>query len=103
MNGNNKFIEGGVDVEIKHANNGFYVGDSKKKDAEITFVKKDANTIDIDHTEVSPNLRGEGVAGKLVQSVVKYARENDLKITASCSYAQKKLGRTDEYKDVYLG
>ncbi|GEL77851.1 GNAT family N-acetyltransferase [Tenuibacillus multivorans] len=90
-------------MEIKQDDKGFYVGKPGNKDAEITFVDKGANTIEIDHTEVSEKLRGEGVAGKLVQSVVDYARGNDLKITATCEYAKKKLGRTDEYNDVYIG
>lgn len=90
-------------LDIKRDEKGFYVGEVNQKDAEITFVDQGNSTIDIDHTEVSEKLRGEGVAGKLVKEVVDYARENDLKITASCPYAAKKLGRTNEYKDVYVG
>ncbi|SEQ94109.1 GNAT family N-acetyltransferase [Piscibacillus halophilus] len=90
-------------MDIKQDEKGFYVGDPNDKDAEITFIDKGNNTIEIDHTEVSEKLRGEGVAGKLVKAVVDHARENNLQITASCPYAQKKLGRTDEYRDVYVG
>ncbi|WP_407644098.1 GNAT family N-acetyltransferase [Filobacillus milosensis] len=90
-------------MEIKRDEKGFYVGNPSNKDAEITFVKKDEDTIDIDHTEVSENLQGQGVGGKLVQAVVDYARENNLNITATCPYAEKKLSRTDEYLDVFVG
>ncbi|RPF53345.1 GNAT family N-acetyltransferase [Aquisalibacillus elongatus] len=90
-------------MEIKQDDHGFYIGDEDHKDAEVTFNYTDDKTIDIDHTEVSEKLRGEGVAGKLVKTVVDYAREHNLKVTASCPYAKKKLGRTNEYQDVFIG
>ena len=90
-------------MEIKQDDHSFYIGDPVDRDAEITFVSKDDEMIMIDHTEVSEKLQGGGVAGKLVEAVVNYARENNLKITASCEYAKKKLERTEEYKDVYAG
>ncbi|MGM8215440.1 GNAT family N-acetyltransferase [Bacillaceae bacterium W0354] len=90
-------------MEIKQDDHSFYIGDNDNRDAEITFVAKDDEMIMIDHTEVSDKLQGQGVAGKLVEAVVNYARENHLKITASCSYAKHKLEKTEAYHDVYAG
>lgn len=89
------------DLVIKQGNNGFYVGDNENDyKGIITFVAEGDNTIIIDHTIVKEELRGMGIARKLVDRVVEYAREEDLKIIPQCSYAVKVLTTNDEYKDV---
>ena len=59
--------------------------------AETTFVFIGDNKVNIDHTYVNPVLRGQGVAGKMLEKVAEYLRENKLKATASCSYANSWL------------
>lgn len=87
--------------EIKKGNNRFYIGESEDKDiARITWVDGGDNIIVVNHTFVDPELRGQSIAGKLLAKVVEMARTEDLKIVPTCSYAVKKLTRTDEYKDV---
>lgn len=51
-------------------------------------------------TVVSPELRGQGIAGKLFEAGVKYARENNYKIVPVCSYIVKKFesGKYDDLK-----
>lgn len=68
--------------------------------AEMTYVKTDDKTINIDHTEVDESLKGEGIGGDLVAEAVKYARENKIKIRATCPFAKKELEKHDEYADV---
>ena len=55
--------------------------------AEIDFPKTGENEITITHTFVSPVLRGQGIAKELIEQVILYAKENNLKIKATCSYA----------------
>lgn len=43
--------------------------------------------VSIDETVVNPNYRGQGIAGKLMEAVVDYCKNNGLKIKAKCSYA----------------
>ena len=43
----------------------YYVDKSGEKAAEVTFPSIDADTVEINHTFVSPSLRGTGVAGKI--------------------------------------
>ena len=87
-------------MEIKKGNNRFFIGESETNDiARITFYYEHENVIAIDHTFVSPSLRGQSVAGKLLNAVVTYAEENDLKIIPICSYAVKKMSRPG-YEDV---
>lgn len=87
--------------EIKRGTDRFYIGESESNDvARITWVDGGNDIIVVNHTFVDPALRGQSIAGKLLAKVVEMAREENLKIVPSCSYAVAKLTRTDEYKDV---
>jgi len=89
------------EFEVKKGNNKFYVGESSDNFiAHITYVYEQDNIIAIDHTFVSPELRGKSIAAKLLAEVVTMAREEKFKIIPVCSYAVAKLTRNDEYEDV---
>lgn len=86
---------------IQKGDNKFYVGENENEPlAEITFKPKDENTIIADHTYVSDELRGQGMAGKLVEALTAYAREENVKIVPQCSYVQSKMEKTTEYHDL---
>ena len=88
---------------IKKAENKFYVGDHVKSPlAEITYIQSGKSLIVIDHTYVSDELRGQGVAGKLLEQVVLYARENNKRIKPLCVFAKKRMEDTPEYHDVLV-
>ncbi|OFJ73275.1 acetyltransferase [Staphylococcus sp. HMSC056G08] len=88
-------------AEIKHGNNKFYVGDETKPDAEMDYTMND-DVMTITHTGVDESLRGQGIAKQLVEAGVNYARENDIKILATCPFAKQVLEETPEYHDVLL-
>ncbi|WP_445781121.1 GNAT family N-acetyltransferase [Shewanella sp.] len=48
--------------------------------------------IDFHHTFVPQQLRGQGIAEKLVRTGLAWAKSNDFNINASCSYVVKFLG-----------
>ncbi|MDD7363730.1 MAG: GNAT family N-acetyltransferase [Peptoniphilus sp.] len=91
-------------MDIKLGNNRFYIGeDQNKPDAFISWVPSGEDKIIIDHTIVNPALEGQGIAGKLLDKVTDYARENNLKILATCGFAVNRMKDNEEYSDVYMG
>lgn len=54
----------------------------------------------VEHTFVSPALRGQGVAKKLLDRAAVYAREHQYKIEPICSYVVTAFERYDEYEDL---
>ena len=84
------------------ADNRIYMNDEKGNViAEVTFPNLDDNT---DHTFVDDSLRGQGIAAKLMLEVIDYAKSNNKKIKATCSYAVKWFEKNrDKYKDLYIG
>lgn len=54
----------------------------------------------VEHTFVSPELRGQGVAKKILDRAAEYAREHHYKIEPICSYVVGAFERYHEYEDV---
>lgn len=67
--------------------------------AEITWTML-SDVMVVDHTFVSPDLRGQGVAKKLLDRAAGYAREQEFKIEPICSYVVTAFDRYEEYNDV---
>ena len=87
-------------MEFKKDKGIIYLGENKNDNyARITWQELGNNVIEINHTIVDKEYGGQGIAGKLVDEVVNYARENILKISSTCWYASKRL-KDEKYKDI---
>ena len=58
---------------------------------------EDGDTIVMMHVGVTPAHRGQGVAGKLTQIALEYAREKSLRVLPMCSYVGAYIRRHPEY------
>ena len=54
----------------------------------------------VDHTEVDDALQGMGIARKLLDRTVAWARETGTKIIATCPYAKAQFARDASIRDV---
>lgn len=86
-------------MDIKHDNNKFFVEKDSKELASLAYTP-DGDVLTVVHTEVSPELSGQGVGKKLVAEVVQYARDEDKKIDAQCSFAHSIIEKNPEFQDV---
>ena len=68
--------------------------------AEVTFPNLDQNTVNIDHTFVDESLRGQGVAGQLMEAAAKELRTQGKKAVLTCPYAVKWFEGHQEYQDL---
>jgi uncharacterized protein len=83
-------------LQIMQGNNKFYIGNNANQPlAEITFQPNGEGNLIVDHTFVSDELRGQGVAGKLVEKIISFAREEGVKIIPECSYVQGYLEKNN--------
>ena len=65
----------------------------------VEYTLKD-NVIDLYRTFTPPELRGKGVAGKLVKYALEHAKENNLKVIPTCSYVRGYIERHENYKEL---
>ena len=69
--------------------------------AEMAFGIQGQN-LTVYHTEVSGDLKGKGIASKLLDTMVSYARKNSLKVIPLCPYVLAQFKRRpDEYADIW--
>lgn len=75
--------------------------DGQQTQAELTYRKDDGGKVLVaDHTFVPNDLRGKGIAGKLVDALVADAREDGFKIRPVCSYVVAAFRRNRDWDDV---
>jgi predicted GNAT family acetyltransferase len=56
----------------------------------------------LDHVEAPLALRGSGAAGRLMEEIAAYAREQKLLIVPLCGYAAHWLRRRPEHSDLII-
>ncbi|HEX3077753.1 MAG TPA: GNAT family N-acetyltransferase [Lachnospiraceae bacterium] len=85
---------------IKESNRIYGTDENGKVIAEVTFPSRTQDTVDINHTFVDDSLRGQGIAGQLLQQAADQIRSNGIKAVASCSYARQWFEKHPEYADI---
>lgn len=80
----------------------FFVGDKDKPIALLNYFYKTDNVLVITHTEVDSSLQGQGVGKALIEAVVNFAKQNDLKIQPLCTYASAVLIKNEVYKSILI-
>lgn len=68
--------------------------------AEVLFPDTDMNTVTITHTFVDDSLRGQGIAGLLMQAAANQLRRDNKKAVPACSYAAAWFQKHPEYQDI---
>ena len=88
-------------MEIKHdiTNQRFYTM-VEGREAYLQYLIVDKNVLNYYKTYVPNELRGKGIAGKIVEAALNYARENNLKIIPSCSYVDTFIERNKNFEDL---
>ena len=61
---------------------------------------RDGNTIVMTHVGVHPEHRGRGVAGKLTQVALEYAKEKSFRVIPMCPYIAAYIRRNPQYEEL---
>ena len=94
------------DYEIRRedaAQGGRYVAVVEGHEAELTFSRRGADRIVIEHTGVPAALGGRGVGQALVRRAVEDAVAGGVKIVPACSFAAAQIEKHPEWRDVLEG
>lgn len=92
------------DIQMELNANGrgaFFMDDNGRRVAEMAFSIEGGN-LTVFHTEVDDTLKGKGVSSRLLESMVKYVRENNLKVIPLCPYVNLQFRRhPEQYVDIW--
>ena len=66
----------------------------------MTYTGAEGETMIIDHTEVSEEFGGKGLAKQLVFAGAEFARENGKKVIPLCTYAKATFEKNADIQDV---
>lgn len=69
----------------------------------LSYEEVDENTLDYAHVWVPPEHRHQGIAAKLTQTALEYAREQGKTVVPSCPYVADYVERNPREKDVIKG
>src|SRR5262245_11457057 len=93
------------DLEIQHSEHEgrgkFFIEKDGARLAEQIYRRVDDGHVVITHTEVSQQLQGRGIARRLLDATVAWARANGTRIAASCPYSKAQFEKDPSIRDVY--
>jgi predicted GNAT family acetyltransferase len=78
----------------------FSIEKDGRRIGEMSYRRATATLVTIDHTGVMVSHRGQGLARRLLDAAVQWARETRTKIVPSCSYAAAHFARDASIRDV---
>jgi uncharacterized protein len=67
--------------------------------SKLDYIQDGKNFV-ITHVGVHPDLRGQGIAGRIVEVSLEYAKENDLRVVPMCSYAAAYIRKHPQYAEL---
>ena len=80
----------------------FYINDRCERKAFIAYFEDPETVLQLTHTYVSDDLRGQGIANRLAEHVMEYALSNNLKIVPKCPFIIKWLENKAAYKGMVV-
>jgi predicted GNAT family acetyltransferase len=85
--------------ETGHRGAFFYMRDGRRL-AEMTYSRTNGSLVIVDHTHVDASLKGQGLARRLLDTLVTWARETNTKVMATCPYASAQFAKDPTIRDV---
>jgi predicted GNAT family acetyltransferase len=93
-------------IEVKQFEDGmkgrFSALDDDKTAGSIYYTFAGSSKMILDHTEVDDAYRGKSIGKKILMHIVKFARENNIKIIPLCPFAKSVFDRTESIRDVLI-
>lgn len=73
-----------------------------KETGRISYTFAGENKMILDHTEVNDAYRGKNIGKKILMNVVRFARENKIKIVPLCPFTKSVFDKIEEIRDVLI-
>lgn len=92
-----------MEITIQHDKRGQEFTISLNGDtAELSYARPSTDVIEFQHTYVPESFQGRGIGSKLIAHGLQFAREQNLKVVASCQAVESYLNKNPNEKDLLL-
>lgn len=71
-------------------------------EARLDYQRIGDRTLDLRHTYVPDQDRGQGIAGSLVKRALEYASQNDLRIIPTCPFVRTWLAENPRFRHLVI-
>jgi predicted GNAT family acetyltransferase len=89
------------DPEVEHwENQKRFVAPTPAGPAYVAYERPDERTIELHHTIVPEEERGQGVGGRVVKAAIAYARNHGLRVVPTCPFVKAWLREHPDDRDV---
>jgi len=85
---------------INDKSNSVFVTEVDGKEAYLRYTMKGENVIDFIYTYTPPELRGNGLAEKIVREGFLFAKGSKLKVIPTCPYIMYFLSKNEEFRNL---
>lgn len=93
-----------LDDQIQHLSRGdegaFVIEHEGQRLAELRWTRSPDDIVSLDHTWVHDSLRGQGIARRLLDAAVAWARNEVCRVVPRCPYARAQFERDPSIHDV---
>lgn len=93
------------ELEIRHeeadGRGAFFIERDARRIAEQAYRRLGERLVVIVHTQVDESLRGQGIARRLLDTFVAWARSTGTRVRATCPYAKAQFEKDASIRDVY--
>src|SRR6267142_6256704 len=91
-----------IQLKLDDSGKGAFVIEQDGERLAEMAIAVDQQNLTVYHTEVSEKLKGQGIASKLLSTMVDYAREHQLKVIPLCPYVSAQFKRhPEQYNDIW--
>ncbi|RJG50706.1 GNAT family N-acetyltransferase [Motilimonas pumila] len=87
-----------ISHKITSEGGAFYTLPEDENSAVMRYLSLDNQVISVNSTKVPEQFRGQGVAMKLMQAMIEYAEQQQLKVVPACSYVEKMFERYPQWQ-----
>lgn len=89
-----------MEVKVKHNGSSKFYVELDGEEATMQYEKAPENVIEFQHTFVPEKYRGKGIAEKIAETALSYARENNFKVLPTCKFVSTYIRRHKQYQDL---
>ncbi|AWW32359.1 GNAT family N-acetyltransferase [Echinicola strongylocentroti] len=78
----------------------FIALEDEEEAGRMTYTSAGDHKLIIDHTEVNPDYKGQGVGKLILMNLVDYARQNNYQVIPLCPFAKSVFSKEQKIRDV---